>query len=277
MPPTINLTSSSIATTAKKPLEEKLKQLQPLQNNTTTITTSQTTSTTTTSSASSLSTYLSTKSSYINSTNNEYKRKKLFHLTNNNYPNRTNNNNNNTTQRPAYQQSSAYQQQQNPNIYLQPQAAYFQYNQNIPAVYYNPFTNNSQFVNNQQGYSQTYSVPSQQHPATSFSIQNSHVKLEPVEHTEQQQVQHFTNPIPFKQEPNDFSFEMHQQQYQSNSSSSSSSSALSSSSSSTTAISHTGEPTAIVNNLLKDQQVLSLLEKVAEAFRPPTQSMYQVI
>ena len=87
---------------------------------------------------------------------------------------------------------------------------------------------------------------------------NSQVKLEPMEHLqEQHQAQYFTNPIPFKQEPNELN---HENQKPTSSSSSSSGG---------------GEPAAIVNNLLKDQQVLNLLEKVAEAFRPPTQSMYQ--
>ena len=242
LPPTVHLSSNNIAT-AKKPLEDKLKQLQPQLQSTSTSTSSSTTTTT------SLSTYLSTKSSYVNNTNNEYnKRKKLFHLTN--YPNRN-------QQRPVYKQ----QQQQspssipyhinNPSIYLQPQPNYYQYNQN---VYYHPYMNNNiQYVNNfqqQQQQQNNFSIHEQ-------SIENSHIKLEPIEHSQEHQSQYFTNPIPFKQEPKEYNYENHHQ--------------TSTSSSST----GSGE-TNIVNNLLKDQQVLNLLEKVAEAFRPQTQSsMYQ--
>ena len=111
-----------------------------------------------------------------------------------------------------------------------------------------------------------------------FDPSGMQVKMEPMayeqnypqhypmhEQQQPQQASYFTNPVPFKQEPIDNSYDQSQQ--------ASSSSGVASGSSSVAA----QEPASIVSHLLKDQQVLNLLEKVKQTFRQPSQSTYQVL
>jgi hypothetical protein len=117
---------------------------------------------------------------------------------------------------------------------------------NIQNPYLNPNNMNQNFFFNSNNYQLTQNI----------------IKIEPTETTAYmpQTQPYFTQPIEFKQEPTDYadlqSFNHPSSQQQTEQQAQSSSS--------------------LVSHLLKDKQVLNLLDKVAQTFRPPTQSMYQV-
>ncbi len=116
---------------------------------------------------------------------------------------------------------------------------------------------------NNSNTTHTYPNPNNQNfffNSNSYQLTQNIIKIEPTETYLPQTRAYFANPTEFKQEPIDyvetqnFNYLSNQQQTEQQTQSSS----------------------TLVNHLLKDKQVLNLLDKVAQTLRPPTQSMYQV-
>jgi hypothetical protein len=198
LPPTVHLNTNNV-TTAKRPLEEKLKQLQPLNGSHKTNT---------------------THTGY----NSSYHNKKFKSFSNN-----TNHTNYSNPYRHSNSSNSGYATTIPTNPYLDPSI-------------------NQKFFFNSNNY----------------HITQNTMKIEPTDTAYvPQSFSYFTNPVEFKQEPieypttsTDYSEQQQNVHYQQAEQQSTSNN--------------------LVNHLLKDKQVLNLLDKVAQTFRPPTQSMYQV-